>query len=311
MDLVFDGGTVAGAAVGGDLPVVHGCPVEVGLDFVVDFAAGVREPTGALGQKGESGGGRKFGASCSGKRLVGQRAERQGRGVTELLGEVGEVDGFGGEPGGGAGFEAAEVEAQRAKIVADVDGGVFTDASAVGLLRAGVHEAAHEGAGGEDDGVGGEVSDFGFRISDLNTVDAVVVNEQLLHRGFEDVEVGEGAEQALDFAGIGVFVGLCAGASHGGAFGGIEYMELNARRVDGQGHESAERVDFFDDLSLGQPADGGVAGHPADFGQVIVIRATRFFWRGSASVQDRKSTRLNSSHTDISRMPSSAWKKKK
>ena len=27
--------------------------------------------------------------------------------------------------------------------------------------------------------------------------------------------------------------------------------------------------------------------------------------------QDRKSTRLNSSHTDISRMPSSAWKKKK
>ena len=26
---------------------------------------------------------------------------------------------------------------------------------------------------------------------------------------------------------------------------------------------------------------------------------------------DRKSTRLNSSHTDISRMPSSAWKKKK
>ena len=28
-------------------------------------------------------------------------------------------------------------------------------------------------------------------------------------------------------------------------------------------------------------------------------------------VKDRKSTRLNSSHTDISRMPSSAWKKKK
>ena len=27
--------------------------------------------------------------------------------------------------------------------------------------------------------------------------------------------------------------------------------------------------------------------------------------------KDRKSTRLNSSHTDISRMPSSAWKKKK
>ena len=29
------------------------------------------------------------------------------------------------------------------------------------------------------------------------------------------------------------------------------------------------------------------------------------------SFKDRKSTRLNSSHTDISRMPSSAWKKKK
>ena len=28
------------------------------------------------------------------------------------------------------------------------------------------------------------------------------------------------------------------------------------------------------------------------------------------SSPDRKSTRLNSSHTDISRMPSSAWKKK-
>ena len=33
--------------------------------------------------------------------------------------------------------------------------------------------------------------------------------------------------------------------------------------------------------------------------------------RMSKESLDRKSTRLNSSHTDISRMPSSAWKKKK
>ena len=32
---------------------------------------------------------------------------------------------------------------------------------------------------------------------------------------------------------------------------------------------------------------------------------------GLSAIPDRKSTRLNSSHTDISRMPSSAWKKKK
>ena len=61
-----------------------------------------------------------------------------------------------------------------------------------------------------------------------------------------------------------VFIRLCAGTLHGRTFGAVQHPELNARSVNRLTHQSAESVDFTDDLPLGQPADGGVAAHLRD-----------------------------------------------
>ena len=63
---------------------------------------------------------------------------------------------------------------------------------------------------------------------------------------------------------VEVSVCLCAGGVYGGAFGAVEHFELYAGSVDAACHFAAECVDFSDELSFCDAADGGVAGHHAD-----------------------------------------------
>ena len=77
-------------------------------------------------------------------------------------------------------------------------------------------------------------------------------------------EVGLFFAEAFDFGLVGFFVGLCAGAVHGGTFAAVEHAELDAGGIDGAAHRAAQGVDFADDLSLGDAADGRVAAHLAD-----------------------------------------------
>ena len=183
--------------------------------------------------------------------------------------EVGEVDGFFGDARGCAGFEAAEFEAEVEEGFGEAAGGLFVDAAALGFFFAGVHECAEEGAGGDDDAFcrkclatfQDEAGDFRFLIFDFR----LGVGEEAVDDAGDDGEVGAVVvEELLDFGGVFVFVGLCAGGLDGGAFRAVEHSELDAGGVDGVGHEAAEGVDFADDLSLGEAADGGVAGHSAD-----------------------------------------------
>ena len=60
-----------------------------------------------------------------------------------------------------------------------------------------------------------------------------------------------------------------------------------------------ERVQTDELLRAMYPAD--VSGAKARLAMFLVQ-----YWGGPTTYRDRKSTRLNSSHTDISRMPSSA-----
>ena len=58
----------------------------------------------------------------------------------------------------------------------------------------------------------------------------------------------------------------------------------------------------------GKMGDRGIAQHEGDLRdtQALFIEQVAGMFHALALVEDRKSTRLNSSHTDISRMPSSA-----
>ena len=59
-------------------------------------------------------------------------------------------------------------------------------------------------------------------------------------------------------------VGLCAGRPNGRPFTRIQNPEMDAGLVDGQGHQAAERVDFFRQVALADAADGRVAAHLPD-----------------------------------------------
>ena len=94
---------------------------------------------------------------------------------------------------------------------------------------------------------------------------------------------------------------------------------LKDRFVGWLSHESTGDVFSFkyDETYLTDPSDGALSfALPIGNETFDSVRTYRFFanllppqvvrQRLGASLQDRKSTRLNSSHTDSSRMPSSA-----
>ncbi len=146
-DFVFDGGAIAGAAVCLDLAGEHGGAMEVGTDDVVATGCGVGDATLSGGLGGEGFRGEYFGR---------EEGKCFGWVITGLGIEAIPIEGFLGEAGGGAGFEATEFEAEALQGGADSGGGSFTDATARGLGVSGVHEGAHEGAGGEDDALAGD-----------------------------------------------------------------------------------------------------------------------------------------------------------
>ncbi len=79
-----------------------------------------------------------------------------------------------------------------------------------------------------------------------------------------DAEVGLGLENLLHFDAVLLLVTLGAGRPDGGAARGVEQAELDADGVGDLGHDAAESVDLANDVSLGDAADGGVAGHLGD-----------------------------------------------
>ena len=84
-----------------------------------------------------------------------------------------------------------------------------------------------------------------------------------------DVEVGGVLEQPLHAELVGLLVGLGARRADAGALVGIEHAELDAGGVGVEAHETTEGVDFPDDVSFGESADGGVAGHLGDGVEIL------------------------------------------
>jgi hypothetical protein len=59
-------------------------------------------------------------------------------------------------------------------------------------------------------------------------------------------------------------VGLGPGRTDRWSLAGVEPAELDAGGVDVFGHFAAQGIDFLDQVSFGQAADGRIAGHGAD-----------------------------------------------
>ena len=242
-DLVLDGRAVAGAGAF-DLAAVHGSAMEVGADEVVDAGVGVGDVAGQLGLVDP----------------VGQEGEGDGVGVAGLGFEAGEVDGAAIEARGGAGLEAEEFEAERAKAAGEAAGGDVAAAAALGFGLAGVHDGLEEGAGGEHDGAGLVVDPAAA----ADAGDPAMIFEQALDHLLAQGEVFLTFDGELGQELVGFLVALGAWAVHGGALAPVQQAELDGGLVGEEAHRAAEGVDLADDLALGDAADGGVAAHLAD-----------------------------------------------
>ncbi len=93
---------------------------------------------------------------------------------------------------------------------------------------------------------------------------ATVLDHEVDDFGLLDEEVGLGFEDFAHFDAVEGFVALGAGGPDGRAAGGVEETELDAGGVGYLAHDSAEGVDFADEMAFGDAADGGVAAHLGD-----------------------------------------------
>jgi hypothetical protein len=91
-----------------------------------------------------------------------------------------------------------------------------------------------------------------------------VFHDQLGHFSLLDKEIRLALQHLAHFQAVLLLVTLSARRPHGRTTGGIEQPELYPDSVSNFAHDSAQRVHFADEMPLGDPAHGRIAGHLRD-----------------------------------------------
>ena len=154
---------------------------------------------------------------------------------------------------------AEAVEAVRERL-----GRRLAHAAAGAGAVADMDHAVEEGAGGQDHGAGADRATR--RRGDAR--DAAVLHEEVGGLALDERQVRAGGELGLDGLAVELAVGLGAGTLDGGALGAVEEAELDAGAVGHAAHDAVERVHLAHEVALAQAADGRVAGHHADGGEL-------------------------------------------
>ena len=116
--------------------------------------------------------------------------------------------------------------------------------------------------------------------------DRALLDDQVLDRGLDHLEVRRGADRRLHGLAVKLAVGLGAGALHRRAFAPVQHAELDAGGVGDLAHQAVQRVDLADEMALAEPANGRIAGHLADRGKAVgdQRRARAHARRGGSSL---------------------------
>ncbi len=238
--LVLEGGAVARADAG-DGAGVEGREVKVFADHPLRLRPGVAEVTDhpvAYPPPGEEG-------------------EGLGRLVAGLGKEAAPVDGVSVQAHGGARLEAGHLQAQGFEAF-----GQFARRGLVGpagRIGGGADEnaAAQEGARGYDHRVGRDL----VILQQAHAAAAAIRFQQGGDDALAEPQAGRGLEQALHVQVVERFVVLAARGAYGRPLGAVEELEVDAGGVGGAGHDPAQGVDLLHQVTLGDAADGRVAGH--------------------------------------------------
>ena len=79
-----------------------------------------------------------------------------------------------------------------------------------------------------------------------------------------NVEVRRFGQQIGNGAAVELAVGLSARPAHRRPLAAVEDAELNTGAVDRAAHDTIERIDLADEMTLAKPADRRIARHLAD-----------------------------------------------
>jgi hypothetical protein len=146
------------------------------------------------------------------------------------------------------------------ELVADFGFGCFIGSAGGYFYVSYVYGTPQEGAAGQDDGFPLDL----FPARGFDSANLAVFDDQSGHGAFMDLQPLLPRDDSLHSPGVSIFVALNAVGLNGRAFPCVEDSELDSGVVRIPGHFSPERIELEDDMGLGHPADGRIAGHTGD-----------------------------------------------
>ena len=159
-----------------------------------------------------------------------------------------------------AGLEPPHPERQLAQACREAIRRRIPRPTARRLFEADVDLAAEERPDRQHDGRRRELEPRGGD----DTGDTAVFDPQVGDLGLEHREVRLVFDQRADRLAVQRAIRLRPRRPHRRALAGVQRAELDAGPIDRARHRAAERVDFLDQVTLADAADGGVAAHLAE-----------------------------------------------
>ncbi len=127
-----------------------------------------------------------------------------------------------------------------------------------------MNDPTQERASRQNDSTGSQLRS----ISEPDPFDHVCVHQEVCGLPFDNGQILLLCQLGLHCIAIQIPIGLCAWSLYCRPLATIEQAKLNPSRIRNAPHETVERVDFANQMTLSQTADCGVAGHHTN----IVLR---------------------------------------
>jgi hypothetical protein len=128
------------------------------------------------------------------------------------------------------------------------------------LLPADVNQAVEERSGGDDQGRAAHH----WPIFQRETGNLTCLYENAARACQNPLDIRFSVQRLAYPVAVTAFVRLCAGRPHGGAAAPVENLELDAGRVDGPRHQTAQGVYLLDQMAFSGSSDGRITRHQRD-----------------------------------------------
>ena len=189
-----------------------------------------------------------------------QRRKRLRRVVAGLCFEHRKVDGRSVETRRRARLQPSQPQAQRLEPRRQTQDRLLADTASRDGLLAAMDKAAEEGSGRQDHRRGRKPAP----VEQDDSCYIAGVDNEVIDFTLDDRQVRLRTELSLHCLFVELAIRLRTRAADGRALTAVENAELDAGGIGHAAHDPVQRIDLADEVTLAQPADGGVAAHLSD-----------------------------------------------